>query len=64
MKEAYYHIKFTKYTKHTRWNGKKPTDDWIPTTQAEFHTHDKKAILKMVKEQLKTNGKAVQRDLD
>ncbi len=59
MMEAFYHIRFTKYTKQTTWNGEKPSDHWTPTTQAEFHTHDKEVILKMVTEQLKTDGKAV-----
>jgi len=54
MKETYYHVRIVQYTKHTTWDGKKPNDEWLPTTQAEYHCADSKEVLSNVEKHLKS----------
>jgi len=53
MKETYYHVRIVQYTKHTTWDGKKPNDEWLPTSQAEYHCADSKEVLSNVEKHLK-----------
>ena len=53
MKETYYHVRIVQYTKHITWDGKKPNDEWIPTSQAEYHCTDSKEVLSNVEKHLK-----------
>ena len=53
VKEAYYHVRIVKYTKHTTWSGKQPIDEWLPTSQNEFHCDNAQNVLEMVQNSLK-----------